>query len=73
MNPEDAQFISDVRMQMLANKQAGRPEDEGIDREKLKRCIAMIRETRGKASESRAASKKKVEPASAEEIKDLFS
>jgi hypothetical protein len=39
MNPEQAQMVTDLRIKMLSNIQAGKPAEEGISEAELAACI----------------------------------
>ena len=43
MTPEEAQFCSDLRNDILANQSAGRPPHAGIDKERLAQAVAYCR------------------------------
>jgi len=56
---EDARFVSDTRLKIIENMQAGREPDFGIDKEKLKKALEIVRSERtiGAASSSKAGKK----------------
>ena len=55
---EDARFVSDCRLQIIQNTEAGKPPSEGIDEDRLRAALDLVRQemTIGAAS---AAKKKK--------------
>jgi len=55
---EQAQKLSELRVRMLKNTQAGRPSHEGFSKEEIKEALDMIRAGKG-ASAAAAATKAK--------------
>lgn len=43
MLPEEAQFVSDLRMQVLKNEQQGLPKHAGLDKEDIRRALDLSR------------------------------
>ena len=75
MTPEEANFCSDLRMRVLANKEKGLPAKAGISDEEMKKFIALLRGARSSASQASSKKKaaKQVTPVSTDELKKLFS
>jgi hypothetical protein len=60
---EDAKFVSELRLQIVENMQANRESDFGIDKEKLKKALDIVRAERSiGAAAGGKASKRKSEP-----------
>lgn len=43
---EDAQFVSQTRLKIVQNIAADRPSDDGIDKDRLKRALDIVRSER---------------------------
>lgn len=75
-SPEQAQFIVDLRQRIQANRDAGRPEYEGIEREDLQQVINILRSNRAVAgSKARSNTSKSKEPIAGfndDELDSLF-
>ncbi len=56
---EDARFVADMRLHMVQNMLAGKAPEAGIDKEKLKAALEMVRQDRsiGDATGSKAKGK----------------
>jgi hypothetical protein len=56
---EEATFISNTRLKMVQNMQNDLPPEHGLDKEKLKECLALVRKDRsiGDATNSKAKGK----------------
>lgn len=56
---EEAQFVSNTRLKMVQNMQAGLSPEAGLDKEKLKAALELVRKDRsiGDASNSKAKGK----------------
>ncbi len=76
MDIADSQFILELRRRMQANRDAGRPEGEGIEREDLKRMLNILRSGRATMTlRQPSAAKKTKAPVAAftdAELNDLF-
>lgn len=61
---EDAQFVANTRLKMVQNMQAGLLPEAGIDKEKLKKALELVRKDRslGDATGSKAKAKAPVIP-----------
>jgi hypothetical protein len=46
LNIEQARFVSDMRLKIVQNVQAGRALDHGIDKERLKEALDTVRTDR---------------------------
>lgn len=75
MDIADSQFILDLRRRMQANRDAGRPEGDGIERDELKRMLNILRSGRATMTLRQPAKAKTKTPAAAfsdNELNDLF-
>ena len=74
MDIADSQFILNIRRRMQENRDNGRPEGEGIERDELKRMLAVLRAGRTTMTIRDAKGKTKAVPKafSDDELKDLF-
>lgn len=54
---EDARFVSEMRLKIVENMQANREPDFGIDKDRLRRALEIVRSERsiGAASSAKAA------------------
>lgn len=61
---DDAKELAQMRLRLLENKKKGLPAEHGIDKEKLKDCLELIRKDRslGDATGSKAKAKAPVIP-----------
>lgn len=61
---EDAQFVSNTRLKLLQNIKAQLPPDHGIDKEKLKLALELVRTDRslGDTTGSKAKAKAPIIP-----------
>ena len=66
LTPEDITELNDLRSTILANHQAGKPSHTGIDQDRLKHALELLRKDR-KTAESgvkkKTSTKKGVDPA----------
>jgi hypothetical protein len=77
MDIADSQFILELRRRMQANRDAGRPEGEGIEREDLKRMLNILRSGRAtmtlrQPSAAKGKTKAPVAAFTDAELNDLF-
>lgn len=56
---EDAQFVADTRLKLVQNMRDGKVPEAGIDKEKLKQALELVRQDRsiGDATGSKAKAK----------------
>lgn len=55
---EQAHFVSDCRLAIIQNTQAGRPPSEGVDEERLRQALDIVRSERTIGAASQAKAKK---------------
>lgn len=64
LSTEDARFLADTRLKLVQNMQDGLAPESGIDQEKLKTALELVRKDRsiGDATNSKAKGKAPVIP-----------
>lgn len=76
MDISESQFLLDMRGRVLANREAGRPIEEGITDEEQKRFLALLRPARTAATAVKPAGTKAksgpVTPMSDDDMDSLF-
>ena len=55
---EDARFVSEMRLKIVENMAAGRAKDHGIDKDRLRKALDIVRVERSIGAASSAKSKK---------------
>ena len=57
MTPEDSQFVANIRLRIVQNRQAGNQPEAGLSREELARALGIVRSQRTLPAPSKTRAK----------------